>query len=132
MKSLIIVSILSLAVFGLFSCSTEEENTDYYTVAYEQYNQNNYSEALTNFKKLLEKEKDTENAKKAVFMIGFINANHIHNFEEAKKYYEEFLTKYPDHELASSAQYELSTLGKDINDLPIFKTIEEKEGKKAE
>ena len=40
------------------------------------------------------------------------------------------MEKYPEHELVSSAKYELETLGKDINELDIFKNIEEKEKKK--
>jgi hypothetical protein len=53
-----------------------------------------------------------------------VNANSLENLEEAKKYYTLFVEKYPDHELADDAQYELNTLGQDINDLPIFKDIE--------
>ena len=52
-----------------------------------------------------------------------INANDLKNFEEAGKFYKKFIDKYPDHDLADDAQYELNNLGKDINELPMFQNI---------
>lgn len=47
----------------------------------------------------------------ALFMVGFIQANELNRFEEARKAYDLFLQKYPEHELAVSAKTELETLG---------------------
>jgi hypothetical protein len=44
-------------------------------------------------------------------MSGFIEANNLHQFDEATKTYRIFLEKYPDHELAESAKQELNTMG---------------------
>ena len=60
-------------------------------------------------------------------MLGFIYANSLENLEEAKKYYSLFIEKYPNHDLADDAQYELNNLGKDINELPFFKGMEAEE-----
>jgi outer membrane protein assembly factor BamD (BamD/ComL family) len=56
-------------------------------------------------------------------MLGFINANDLKDYETAEKHYKKFLEVYPDHELSDDAQYEIETLGKDINDLPIFQNL---------
>lgn len=49
----------------------------------------------------------------ALFMLGFIHANEIHNYEKAKEYYQKFLELYPNSELAVSAKFELENLGKE-------------------
>ena len=43
--------------------------------------------------------------------------------------YEMFIKKYPNNDLVDSAKYELETLGKNIEDLDIFKKIEQEEKK---
>lgn len=60
-------------------------------------------------------------APKALFMSGFIYANELHNFTEAKKIYEKFLETYPNDELVSSAKEEINNLG-----VPAEKIIEKK------
>jgi hypothetical protein len=48
-----------------------------------------------------------------LFLSGFIYNNDLRQLDSAKIVYETFLKKYPDHELAASARFELETLGKD-------------------
>ena len=119
--------ILMLLIFG--ACSEKKTDDEYFTEGYDKYNAEKYQEALVSFGHIIEDYPDSEFTAKAMFMMGFINANHIKNFDEAKKYYTMFIEKYPSHELVDSAKYELETLGKDIEDLPIFQKIEENEGK---
>jgi len=108
----------------LFNCEEKKSETEYFQEAYGQYNQEKYVEAIQNFKKIIEYYPEGENAPKATFMIGYINANNTKNLDEAKKYYEMFIKKYPKNDLVDDAKYELETLGQDINDLPIFKEVE--------
>ncbi|MFC2134951.1 tol-pal system YbgF family protein [Bacteroidota bacterium] len=54
---------------------------------------------------------DDANAPNALFMIGFIQANELQRLENAKETYKLFMEKYPDSELASSAQAEIDNLG---------------------
>jgi len=68
---------------------------------------------------------NSKDAPKALFMSGFINANELHNFTEAKKIYEKFIETYPNDELASSAKNEIENLG-----VPAEKIIEKKISKK--
>jgi TolA-binding protein len=64
----------------------------------------------------------------SIFLIGFIANNYTKDLEEARKYYQMFIDKYPDNELISSAKYELENLGKDVDALPIFKDLADSTG----
>jgi len=55
------------------------------------------------------------------FLIAFTYNNHLSDTLMSKKLYKGFIDKYPDHELKQSAEFELKTIGKDINDIPEFK-----------
>ncbi|MCK5033644.1 MAG: tetratricopeptide repeat protein [Calditrichia bacterium] len=127
MKNSMPFVLILIAVIFLFSCSDTKTEAEYYKLAYDQYNDGKYDESVNNFQSLLENYPEGQNTPNAMFMIGFICANHSEKLDEAKKYYNMFMEKYPDHELVSSAKYELETLGKDINELDIFKKIEEEE-----
>jgi outer membrane protein assembly factor BamD (BamD/ComL family) len=120
MKASLGYAILILLVLIAFSCSKKMSEKDYYLKATENMEQENYEEAEKFFAKILEDYPNGENSSKALFMIGFINANYLNNLDKAKTYYTEFLEKYPDHELAKSATYEIDHLGQDIDDLPFL------------
>lgn len=107
----------------VFSCSKTLNEEEYYNAAKEAYTKENFKLAIDNFKNIVTHYPQGKRAAEASFMLGFINANDIKDYDAAKKYYEDFIKKYPKHELADDAQYELETLGKDINDLPIFKKL---------
>ena len=111
----------------LYSCSEKQSETEYLQSAYQLYTDEAYEEAIAAFAKILEDYPKGEHTSKAMFMIGFIHANYTKNYEEAKKYYNNFIEKYPDDAMVSSAKYELDNLGKDINELPIFKDLDEEE-----
>jgi len=117
--SFILVIITAAALF--MSCSETKTETEYFELGKVQYGQEAYADAIENFKIVLDKFPTGKTTAEATFMLGFINANSLENLEEAKKYYSLFVEKYPDHDLADDAKYELNTLGQDINDLPIFK-----------
>ena len=52
-------------------------------------------------------------------MIGYRYANDIHDLDKAKAAYQEFLKKYPNHELASSVKWELAHLGQDLSEIEL-------------
>ena len=114
-------SLLIIAI--LFGCSKLSEN-EYYDLAKENYAEQKFELAINDFRSLIDNYPESTHSSEALFMIGFINANDLKDLEEAKKYYQRFIEKYPDHELIGSATYELDNLGKDINDLQIFKNLE--------
>ena len=120
MKTVLISFVLMLMVF---SCSKTLSEEEYYNAAKDAYTKENFKLAIDNFNNIVTHYPQGTRAAEASFMLGFINANDVKDYDAAKKYYEDFIKKYPKHELADDAQYELETLGKDINDLPIFKKL---------
>ena len=66
-----------------------------------------------------------ENRSKAIFMLGFLYANEIKDYEKAEEYYNIVLRDYPNDELNPSARFELDNLGKDIAEFDsIFQDLE--------
>jgi len=114
---------LFAALLILFACSSTLTEEEYYNAAKENYSKENYAVAVENFKNLVKYYPEGKRGAEALFMLGFINANDVKDLKEAEKYYKEFIAKYPKHDLTDDAQYELQTLGKDINDLPFFKNL---------
>lgn len=72
---------------------------------------NSFIKAVEYYQIVSEEYSELDEAPGALFMSGFLQANEIHDYESAKTTYESFLAKYPDHELAPSAQSELDNLG---------------------
>jgi hypothetical protein len=56
---------------------------------------------------------DGEHADEAQFMVGFIQAEEIGNFEAARNALERLLEKYPDSELRESAEWMIENMGKE-------------------
>ena len=82
-----------------------------------------FQNAITSYNKVLENFAGSVHEAQAQFMVGYVQANILSDFEQAKVTYEIFLGKFPDHELAPSVQFEIENLGKDINDIPVLKHI---------
>ncbi len=114
------VLILTVGLWVVLSCGTKLSEDEYHTAAKEAYTNAKFDEALKNFTKLVDYYPDGKYAAEAGFMLGFINANDLKNYDEAKKHYKAFIAKYPDNDLTDDAQFELKTMGKDINELNIF------------
>jgi len=113
--------VLTLLVLGFQGCEKKLGEQEYFDLAYQHMGKEQWSEAEKNFQKIIDDYPNGTYGSKAIFMIGFLNANYIKNFEKAEKYYKNFLEKYPDHDLSDDARYELENLGKDINDLPFLR-----------
>jgi TolA-binding protein len=86
-------------------------------------------EAIGCYKKVYDKYPESKRAPFCLFMEGFIYENTLHSPEMAKKLYEEFLKKYPNHEIAKDVRFALDNLGKSDED--IMKMIQEKQAKKG-
>ncbi|MBN2367060.1 MAG: outer membrane protein assembly factor BamD [Calditrichaeota bacterium] len=112
---------LGILIFSWMGCGEKMGEKEYFNLAYQHMEKEQWSESEKNFQKILDQYPEGEYTSKAMFMVAFVNANYLKNYEKAEKYYKEFLEKYPTHELAASARYELEHLGKDINDLPFLK-----------
>lgn len=71
----------------------------------------NLEKAISIFKKLHDEYPTSSYAPSGLFMAGFIYANEIQKYKEAEALYKQFLSEYPDDELAPSARAELDNLG---------------------
>jgi outer membrane assembly lipoprotein YfiO len=77
--------------------------------------------ALEAYKKFYQMFPSSKQAPTMLFLSAFIYNNEFNNepgmLDSARRSYELFLEKYPDHELASSAKFELENLGKSPDEL---------------
>lgn len=67
--------------------------------------------AIQLFDRLIQEYPESSSASEALFMKAYILSNNLQAYDEAKLYYEEFMRKYPNHELAASASAELKNMG---------------------
>ena len=82
-----------------------------------------FEDAIKTYKLVVEKYSGSKLEEKAQFMVGFVYANYIHNYDKAQVEYNKFLERFPDHDLSDDVKFEIENLGKDINDIPQLKDI---------
>lgn len=73
---------------------------------------NQNREALENYKLFIEKYPGMQPSAVSLFLVGYIYSNNLLVYDSAKIYYEQFMIKYPSHDLAPTVLLELQTLGK--------------------
>ncbi|KAA3600420.1 MAG: tetratricopeptide repeat protein [Calditrichaeota bacterium] len=91
--------------------------------------QNKPNQAVKYYKTLVEKYPKSDKVKEGIFMLGYLHANALDDKDKATHFYEEFLKNYPDDELAASVKFELDYLGKNIQDIDLFKDSQKSSGK---
>lgn len=69
-------------------------------------------EALDNYKMFIETYPDLQPAAVSLFLVGYLYHNNLQNVDSARYYFEQFLQKYPSHDLAPSVRMEVEMLGK--------------------
>ncbi len=119
-KGIVGLLLLNMLFLVLLGCSKKVGEKEYYDMAYQYMGKEKWSEAEQNFQKILDQYPNGIYSSKALFMVGFINANYLGNYEKAKEYYTKFLKKYPNHDLADDARYEIENLGKNVDELPFL------------
>jgi tetratricopeptide (TPR) repeat protein len=77
----------------------------------------NYDQALAIYDYVLTHPKDFSKTPTALFLKGFTYDEHLKNFAEAKKYYTEFLEKYPEDGYTESVNASLKNLGKSAEEI---------------
>ena len=119
-KSMLVFLLIVVTFFTFLSCSSKMTEKEYYDQAYKYMGNEKWSDAEASFQAIMDQYPQGELYPKAMFMVAYINANHIKNLEKAKKIYTEFLKKYPNHDLADDAKYEIENLGKNVDELPFM------------
>ncbi len=83
----------------------------------------NYKKAIEDYETIQTNYPDYEKTPHSTFLLGFIYENDLKDTDKAKAMYEQFLEKYPEHELADDVKFSLDNLG--ITPEEIIKRFEE-------
>lgn len=79
------------------------------------------------FDRIITEYPDFEKVPQAMFLKAFTFENYLNDIEKAKKYYLEFIAKYPDHPFTNDAQISLQNLGKSPEEIiKAFKAVQKK------
>ncbi|MDZ4844485.1 MAG: tetratricopeptide repeat protein [Chitinophagales bacterium] len=84
-----------------------------------------YDAALNLYQKIATDFPAFDKLAQTLFLQAFVYENELYRLEKAKALYEEFLQKYPDHDLADDVQFSLQNLGKTPEE--IIKGFEQQE-----
>lgn len=97
----------------------EDENAaDYLFKAGEMSaSMNKGKEAVAFFERVYTDYPEYEKVAYALFMKGFVLENNVQDIDAARKVYEEFIAKYPDHPMSESARFSIRNLGKSPEEL---------------
>ena len=85
-----------------------------------------YEDAVRTYRKIVNDFGDTHQAANAQFMIGYIYANHLKDFEQAKIELNRFLENFSetaDSGLVVGAKFELDFMGMDIEEIPVLQEM---------
>jgi tetratricopeptide (TPR) repeat protein len=98
-----------LLLLLIMSCSSRSMDDIKAEMELAQKNQN-VEKQLELYEEIIREFPETKEAVTAEFQMAFIYNNYLQDFDEAEKRYKAFIKKYPNHELVSSAEYEIQTL----------------------
>jgi tetratricopeptide (TPR) repeat protein len=74
-------------------------------------------ESIRCFDRVYNKFTDYEKRPYSLFLKAFVLENQAQNFEEARSIYEQFITEFPQHEMADDAAYSVKNMGKTPEEL---------------
>lgn len=95
--------------------------SDQFTKAQDFQKQEKYLDAITVYRQIAKDFPKTREGANSQFMIGFIYANHLQDFTQAKAELTTFLDKFTsvaDSGLVEGARFELKFMGKPIDEIP--------------
>lgn len=107
---------------------TQEMEVELFAKAQELQKKEKFLDAIETYRKIISEYPETRQGANSQFMIGYIFANHVKDFEQAKIELDRFLEKYStiaDSGLVAGAKFELQFMGKDIDDIPILSDLGE-------
>jgi len=127
--SIILTGSLIIAGCGKGGDSTPKlGETELFAKAQELQKVDKFEDAIQTYRELIREFPKTKQAANSQFMIGYIYANHVKDFEQGKIELKRFIDDYgttADSGLVAGAQFELQWMGKDIEDIPILSNIGE-------
>jgi antitoxin component YwqK of YwqJK toxin-antitoxin module len=84
-----------------------------------------YGHAIENYEEFLKKYPQHEKAPDVKFLIAFTYHNSLREEDLARQHYAEFIKNYPESPLKVSAEFEMENIGKDIDNMDLFKSKEQ-------
>ena len=116
MKRTLSLAIFSLAVLSLIlACGKEEKRSEekLYTLAQEAQSLGKSDDAIKYYQEILATYPESENNYKAQFMIGYVYAEQLKDYDRAKEAFSTVIERYPDCDLAESAKWMIENVGQD-------------------
>lgn len=111
-KIIVLISILLLATV-LAGCSSKEPSKGeiaLFDLAAKAQAGNNFNEALDVYNKIIEEFPNSPRIDKALFMVGFIQYENLHDTTKAALAFQQVIDKFPQSDLFDDAQFMLETI----------------------
>jgi TolA-binding protein len=108
------VGLFSLAIFAS-GCGKGLSERQLFEQAKKYQEEGKFTEAVAKYEELVKRYPRSSQAPQCLFMVGYLYANHMTDYEKARMAYETFVKKYPNDPLIKDAQWELTHLGQDVN-----------------
>jgi hypothetical protein len=87
---------------------------------------------ITYYRKLAEIYPDNEYASQALFMIGFVYAEELKDFVQARRTFDELMREYPDAEVVESAKWMINNMAQPHPKFESLESVQEKMKEEAE
>ncbi len=125
------ILILTLSLTFIVGCGQKSQKADgieieLFAKAQELQKKEKYDDAVNTYRQIVREYPKTRHGANSQFMIGYIYANHLKDYEQARielnRYLKKF-TEYSDSGLIAGAKFELENLGKSIDEIPIMTEI---------
>jgi len=122
-----------VSALALASCKKQEtaavngNETELFAKAQDLQKQEKFEDAVRTYREIARNFPTTKQGANSQFMVGYIYANHIKDYEQAKIELNRFIDKYSssaDSGLVAGAKFELQYLGKSIDEIPILSNLE--------
>jgi outer membrane protein assembly factor BamD (BamD/ComL family) len=125
------------AALLIFGCKKGDQatlsvgETELFAKAQDLQKEEKYDEAVKVYRQIARDFSKTKQGANSQFMVGYIYANHIRDYEQAKIELNRFIEEFgpnADSGLVAGARFELEWMGKDIEEIPILANIGEGSG----
>lgn len=105
-----IIGISVLIILALAGCANKPTEKELFQKAREALSEKRYYTAVNYYEQILTQFSQSENRYKAIFMIGFVNTEYLHNPEIAVQYFHRLIKEFPTCDLVDDAHFLLGTI----------------------
>jgi len=127
LTSLAILAVLMVTAAGCRKGAKTAGGADELFASAQQFQQQEkWNDAIKTYRKIAADYANTRQGANSQFMVGYIYANHVKDFEQAKIELNRFIEKFAasaDSGLIAGARFELEFMGKDISQIPTLSTL---------